>query len=114
MSVSGATTQASGFIVSDWFAICGQDDRAAKLVLYKGKPVMYQGQLLYEHEYSDHLMIKLLEATIPAPHGRPRGVFARASRALESNLNGGGSNRMEDAIAFVDQCAADRSNALQG
>jgi hypothetical protein len=30
-------------------------------MLYKGKPVTYQGQLLFEHEYSDHLMIKLLE-----------------------------------------------------
>jgi hypothetical protein len=38
-----------------------KDDGAAKLVLYKGKPVTYQGQLLFEHEYSDHLMIKLLE-----------------------------------------------------
>jgi hypothetical protein len=48
------------------------DDGVVKLVLYKGKPVTYQGQLLYEHEYSDHLMIKLLEAGDPDQFNRQR------------------------------------------
>jgi len=38
---------------------------ARKLVLYKGEPVRIEGQLLYEHEYSDRLMEKLLEAGDP-------------------------------------------------
>jgi hypothetical protein len=37
-------------------------DGVRKLVLYKGEPVRYQGELVWEHVYSDHLMIKLLEA----------------------------------------------------
>jgi hypothetical protein len=36
-----------------------------KLVLYKGQPVFYQGEPVYEHIYSDNLLIKLLEAGDP-------------------------------------------------
>jgi hypothetical protein len=36
-----------------------------KLVLYKGQPVFYQGEPVYEHVYSDSLLIKLLEAGDP-------------------------------------------------
>ena len=33
---------------------CGLDG-VAKLVLYTGKPMTYQGHLVYGHEYSDYL-----------------------------------------------------------
>jgi hypothetical protein len=47
-------------------------DGVRKLVLYKGQPVRVEGQLLYEHKYSDHLMIKLLEAGDPDNFNRQR------------------------------------------
>jgi hypothetical protein len=53
-------------------AIRRAHEGVVKLVLYKGKPVRYQGQLLYEHEYSDHLMIKLLEAGDPDHFNRQK------------------------------------------
>lgn len=36
-----------------------------KMVMYKGKPVTHNGQILYETTFSDQLLIKLLEATEP-------------------------------------------------
>ena len=42
------------------------------MVLYKGKAVGHQGKLVYEHEYSDHLMIKLLEAGDPDHFNRQK------------------------------------------
>jgi hypothetical protein len=37
MSVSGATTQASGFIVSDWFAICPEASKTIPTSSWQGK-----------------------------------------------------------------------------
>ena len=42
-------------------------DGVVKLVLYKGQPVFYRGEPIVEHEYSDHLLIKLLEAGLREP-----------------------------------------------
>lgn len=42
------------------------------LVMYKGEPVRYQGKLVWKHEYSDHLMIKLLEAGDPDRFNRQK------------------------------------------
>lgn len=36
-----------------------------KLVLYQGKPVMVDGEYLYEHQYSDVLLIFLLKGAKP-------------------------------------------------
>jgi hypothetical protein len=47
-------------------------DGVRKLVLYKGTPVRYKGQLVWEHIYSDHLMIKLLEAGDPDRFNRQK------------------------------------------
>jgi hypothetical protein len=47
-------------------------DGVRKLVLYKGEPVRYQGELVWEHIYSDHLMIKLLEAGDPDHFNRQK------------------------------------------
>jgi len=47
-------------------------DGVRKLVLYKGKPVRYHGELVWEHIYSDHLMIKLLEAGDPDKFNRQK------------------------------------------
>jgi hypothetical protein len=47
-------------------------DGVPKLVLYKGQPVRLEGQLLYEHKYSDRLMIKLLEVGDPDHFNRQR------------------------------------------
>ena len=47
-------------------------DGVRKLVLYKGEPVRYQGELVWEHIYSDHLLIKLLEAGDPDRFNRQK------------------------------------------
>jgi hypothetical protein len=47
-------------------------DGVRKLVLYKGQPVFYQGEPLFEHVYSDHLLIKLLEAGDPDKFNRQK------------------------------------------
>jgi hypothetical protein len=47
-------------------------DGVRRLVLYKGEPVRYQGELVWEHIYSDHLMIKLLEAGDPDHFNRQK------------------------------------------
>ena len=71
-------------------------DRVVKLVLYKGKPVTYQGQLIYEHEYSDHLMIKLLEAGDPDQFNRQRvAPFDAESLNLENLTRGQTQQLME-------------------
>ena len=41
-----------------------------KPVLYKGKPVRIHGEILYETEYSDQLLIRLLEAHNPERYRR--------------------------------------------
>jgi PAS domain-containing protein len=47
-------------------------DGVRKLVLHKGEPVRIEGKLLYEHEYSDRLIEKLLEAGDPDRFNRQR------------------------------------------
>jgi hypothetical protein len=44
------------------------------LALYKGKPVVIQGEPLYEITYSDAILIRLLEAYDPE---REAGAFQR-------------------------------------
>src|ERR1017187_6014622 len=39
-------------------------------VLYRGKQVYIQGKPLFDIEYSDQLLIRLLEAFYPAKYGR--------------------------------------------
>jgi hypothetical protein len=53
-------------------AIRRAHDGVRKLVLYKGEPVFYQGEQVFEHIYSDHLMIKLLEAGDPDRFNRQK------------------------------------------
>jgi len=43
-----------------------------ELVMYKGEPVRYQGQLVWKHIYSDNLLIKLLEAGDPDRFNRQK------------------------------------------
>lgn len=45
-----------------------------KLVLYEVEPVRIEGQLLYEHKYSDRLIVKLLEAGDPDRFNRQRAA----------------------------------------
>jgi hypothetical protein len=47
-------------------------DGVVKLVLYKGQPVFFRGEPIVEHEYSDHLLIKLLEAGDPDHFNRQK------------------------------------------
>jgi hypothetical protein len=42
------------------------------MVLYKGAPVMYQSKPVVEHEFSDRLMEKLLEANDPDRFNREK------------------------------------------
>jgi hypothetical protein len=41
-------------------------------VLYKGQPVVYKGEPVFEHVYSDNLLIKLLEAGDPDRFNRQK------------------------------------------
>jgi hypothetical protein len=96
-----------------------------KLVLHKGQPVRVEGQLLYEHKYSDHL-IKLLEAGDPDHFNRQRVMpldegkldnltegYGRSWRGCASTsrwpraYTGGGSQRWpKQAPASFPQCSA--------
>ena len=61
------------FVQAEMQAARGLEDEAVrraregvrKPVLYKGKPVFVGGQMLYETEYSDQLLITLLKANNP-------------------------------------------------
>ena len=55
-------------------AIRRAHEGVVKLVIYKGRPVVYRGELVVEHAYSDQLMIKLLEANDPDRFNRQRVV----------------------------------------
>jgi hypothetical protein len=59
-----------------------------KLVLHKGQPGRIEGQLLYEHQYSDRLMEKLLESGDPD----------RFNRQTVPPLEGDFDNLTEDQI----------------
>jgi hypothetical protein len=45
-------------------AIRRAHDGVVKLVLYKGQPVFYRGEPIVEHEYSDHLLMVVLQLPI--------------------------------------------------
>jgi hypothetical protein len=47
-------------------------DGVRKLVIYKGQPVVYKGEPVFEHVYSDNLLIKLLEAGDPDRFNRQK------------------------------------------
>ena len=58
-------------------------------MLCKGEPVRYQGELVWEHIYSDHLMIKgLLEAEGPGPFQPAEGGAVRSKLRLRQNDRG--------------------------
>jgi hypothetical protein len=63
-----AQCQAAGMLEDE--AVRRAHDGVKKLILYKGKPVMIQGEPLFEHQYSDMLLIRLLEAYNPERFGR--------------------------------------------
>ena len=66
-----------------------------KLVLYKGEPVRYQGQLVWEHTYSDHLLIKLLEA------GDPDRFNRQNVAPLEGNLDNLTRKQVEKLLEWL-------------
>jgi hypothetical protein len=55
-------------------------------VIYKGQPVVYKGEPVFEHVYSDNLLIKLLEAgasidTTGHPYARARHMSTARAQA---------------------------------
>jgi hypothetical protein len=68
----------------------------ARMVLYKGAPVMYQGKPVVEHEFSDRLMEKLLEANDPDRFNREKvAPFDGANLNLENLTRGQRQQLME-------------------
>jgi hypothetical protein len=93
------------FIEAEKQAACGLEDEAVrraregvrKLVLYKGQPVYVHGEPLYETEYSDRLLERLLEANNPEKFkrrnettfqwsGDPRELSPELLEKLEAHL----------------------------
>jgi len=70
-------------------------DGVLKLLLYKGKPVRHQGQLVYERIYSDHLMIKFLEAGDPDHFNRQRVA------PLEGDLDNLTEGQVRDLLEWL-------------
>jgi hypothetical protein len=68
----------------------------AKMVLYKGQPVIHRGKPVVEHEFSDRLMEKLLEANDPDRFNRQRvAPFDADSLNLENLTRGQRQQLME-------------------
>lgn len=54
-------------------------------LLYKGEHVYIQGQAQYRIEYSDRLLLRLLEAFLPEKYGRRPDPVGAALRAFDLN-----------------------------
>jgi hypothetical protein len=66
-----------------------------KLVLYHGEPVRIEGELLYEHEYSDRLMARLLKA------GDPGRFNSNREAPMELDLDNLTEGQIRDLLAWI-------------
>jgi hypothetical protein len=71
-------------------------------LLYKGKQVYLQGQAQYRLEYSDRLLLRLLEAFLPEKYGRRPDPVGAALRAFDLNKLSG---EQLDTLEHLLQCA---------
>jgi hypothetical protein len=70
-------------------------DGVRKLVLYKGQPVVYKGEPVFEHVYSDNLLIKLLEA------GDPDHFNRQNVAPFEGNLDNLTRKQVENLLEWL-------------